>query len=89
MPEFVVGLLHLTWRGRISMAYYAVRRLAVKPAPTMERCVMGSVIGEHVWCPRRAPDDLWCRHHANELSGRTLSGAIRRGRSRTVGPDTT
>lgn len=57
---------HLTWRGRVSMAYYALRRLFVAPAPSPDRCVMGSPIGEHAWCPRHA-NGLWCRHHEKEL----------------------
>lgn len=52
----------LTWRGKVSVLYYAVRRLFVSPAPTEDRCVMGSPIGPWVWCPRRA-DGLWCRRH--------------------------
>lgn len=56
---------HLTWRGRLSMAYYAARRLIVTPAPEADRCIMGYPVGEHVRCPRRAigTSYLWCRHH--------------------------
>lgn len=64
----IEDLRHLTPRGRLSMAYYALRRLFVKPPPTMERCVMGSPIGEHVWCPRRALDGMWCPHHEKEIA---------------------
>lgn len=57
-------LRHLTWRGRLSMAYYAARRLFVDPAPSDDRCVMGYPLGEHVHCPRRAVgDELWCARH--------------------------
>lgn len=64
--QALYDLAHLTWRGRLSMAYYALRRLFVAPEPTASRCVMGSPVGPHVWCPRRAPD-LWCPHHEREI----------------------
>lgn len=56
--------VHLTPRGRVSMIYYALRRLIVAPAPHGDRCFMGAPIGRHVWCPRRADrTGPWCRHH--------------------------
>lgn len=63
-PGFVIDLLHLTWRGRLSMLWYRLRRLVVEPAPDEDRCFMGAPIGEHAWCPRFAPPDSpWCPHH--------------------------
>lgn len=60
-------LLHLTWRGRVSAAYYALRRLFVRPAPEWERCWMGAPVDPMVHCPRWSGDDLWCAHHNREL----------------------
>ena len=55
---------HLTWRGRLTAAWYPVRRLFVAPAPSDQRCWMGAPIGPHVHCPRRAlPGSPWCRAH--------------------------
>lgn len=58
-------LVHLTWRGRVSWAWYAIRRVFLRPAPEGDRCIMGYPIGEYVRCPRRIADDdgLWCDHH--------------------------
>lgn len=60
----VEELRHLTWRGRASWAYYVIRRVFVSPPPSMDRCIMGYPIGDHVRCPRRAEGDLlWCKRH--------------------------
>lgn len=59
---------YLTWRGRASAVYYWLRGRFVKPAPMMDRCVMGSVVDPIVHCPRRAlPRNIWCAHHQREL----------------------
>ena len=54
---------HFTARGKMTAAYYAIRRIFVSPAPTSQRCFMGSVVHPDVWCPRRCGANLWCRHH--------------------------
>lgn len=64
--------LLLTWRGRWEMAYYAVRRLVVDPAPAEDRCFMGAPVGEHVHCPRRA-EFLWCSRHEPRDSGQQIT----------------
>lgn len=61
---------HLTWRGRLSVVYYALRRLFISPACADDRCFMGAPIGEYVRCPREAvEDEFWCRHHARRVAG--------------------
>ena len=60
----VQELAHLTWAGRVTWVYYALRRLFVRPAPSEDRCFMGAPIGGLIHCPRRAEgDDIWCRQH--------------------------
>lgn len=55
---------HLTWGGRVSIAWYPLRRLLITPAPQDRRCYMGAPCGEDLHCPREAIDEsLWCRRH--------------------------
>jgi hypothetical protein len=62
---------HLTWRGRIEVVLYALRRLLVAPAPPYERCFMGGPVDPAVHCPRHAlAGQLWCRRHAGEAERR-------------------
>jgi hypothetical protein len=53
---------HLTRNGQACWIWYRLRRLIVQPAPSADRCFMGSPVGEHVHCARRGqPGSLWCR----------------------------
>lgn len=55
---------HLTWRGRASVLYYALRRCIVPRPPAGQRCVMGSTVDPICWCPRRSqPGSIWCKKH--------------------------
>ena len=63
--QFVEELSHLTWSGRLSWAYYAIRQRFVTPAPEGDRCIMGYPVGAHLRCPRRSDrGGLWCARHA-------------------------
>lgn len=54
----------LTIRGRLSVAYYRLRRLFVAPAPDGHRCFMGEPVAPEVHCPRRVgTGGLWCAWH--------------------------
>ncbi len=59
-----VWVSRLTWSGRAVRVWYPIRRLVITPAPTADRCVMGSPVDDNVWCPRQAVDgEIWCRRH--------------------------
>jgi hypothetical protein len=46
------------------MLWLPIRRLFLAPAATEDRCIMGSPVSDHVWCPRRAlHGEMWCRRH--------------------------
>lgn len=70
MSEFLTCLRHLNWSARLALVGYPLRGLLVRPAPTEERCVMGSPVSSLVWCPRRSVEDtIWCRAHTPHKEG--------------------
>lgn len=56
----------LTWHGRYEAVVDALWKLAHRPTPEAERCIMGYTIGGIARCPRPSHPsrfDLFCKRH--------------------------